>query len=125
MAYYPPANSGWRQELENFNWKACASKYLYRVVTMEDYLVEYIHTQASYRQLDEELIETMVNRLKDLAENEPPDVTDMMPPHVSGVVYNQTRDPGNYLDTLSKLLPLEKFRIEGIIWKNKLTHFVL
>lgn len=80
---------------------------------MEDYLVEYIHTQASYRQLGGEPIEVMVKRLKEFAENKPPDLTEMMPPSVSGVVYNQSRETGNYLDTLSKLLPVEKFRIEG------------
>ena len=105
--------SGWKSELENFSWKACASKYLFRVVTMEDYLVEYIHTQASYLQLSHEPIQNMIHRLIEFSESKPKDLTEMMPPSVSGVVYNLSREQENFLDTISRLLPVEKFRVEG------------
>ena len=101
---------GWSQEVANFNWRACAAKYLCRTVTMEDYLIEYIHTQASYRGIDHEPIEDLVVRLQVFAERKPNDLVEMMPPSVSGVVYNQTREPHDFLDTLSRLLPQDKFR---------------
>ena len=58
-------------------------------------------------------MENLVRRLTDFAESKPDDLTEMMPPSVSGVVYNQTREAGNYLDTLSKLFPADKFKLKG------------
>ena len=79
--YIPfPHDSDWIEEIENFNWKACAAKYLYRTVTMEDYLIEYIHTQVSFREISGELLETMVTRLKEFAETKPQNMIEMMPP---------------------------------------------
>jgi len=115
----------WLRELENFDWKSCASKYLYRTVTMEDYLVEYIHTQASYREIGQESVDDMVGRLTHFAESKPVDLTEMMPPSVSGVVYNMTRDSGaGFLETLATLLPIDKFKIRGDVSGSHMVHYL-
>ena len=56
---------------------------------MEDYLNVYVHALASYRGVDEEDLEGLMKNLIVLSESCPDDTGELMPPSISGLVYNQ------------------------------------
>ncbi len=62
---------------------------------MEHYVNEYAHALASYRKVEEETLKDLADTLilrSDGPTNEEEDLADLMPPHVSGLVFNQV-DP--------------------------------
>lgn len=103
----------WLKLLGSFNWRHSAAKYLYRITTMEDYLIEYVHTQASYRGLVSEPVSDLMNRLICFSEARPEDLTEMMPPSISGMVYNQTALNG----------PRKVFDVEATLQRSELFSF--
>ena len=58
-------------------------------MNMEDYLNVYVHALASYRGVDEEDLEGLMKNLIVLSESCPDDIGELMPPSISGLVYNQ------------------------------------
>ncbi len=81
--------------VESLNWRHAAAKYVFRTVSMEHYVNEYAHALASYRKVEEETLKDLADTLilrSDGPTNEEEDLADLMPPHVSGLVFNQV-DP--------------------------------
>jgi hypothetical protein len=81
-------SDNWRRLCTNFDWRHSAAQYLHRTVTMEDYLNEFIHTLASVRQVIVEDVNTLMHKLISLADVRPADLHEMLPPNLSGMVYN-------------------------------------
>ena len=53
----------WRAVLNGFDWRCAAAKYLYREMTMEDYLAVYIHTLGCYREVHSESLDGLMDLL--------------------------------------------------------------
>lgn len=108
-----------RQIFRYFNWKISAARYIFRMILMEDYLAYYIDALASYRELEEESLESLTKLLIELSDSCPNkelhDINLMMPPNVSGLVYNQTtfRQPDKKYFDVQRILKRneELFRI--------------
>lgn len=105
-----PKGSDWQEILSAFDWHQTAFQYIHRKVTMEDYLREFIHTLASFRDIESEPIEALKEKLVFLAENRPSVLDEMMPPSISGLVYNQSQEDNFNLRAI--LRDDVRFRIE-------------
>jgi hypothetical protein len=58
--------------------------YLFRALTMEDYVRSFVHALASVRNIGVESIADLNEKLFFLAENRPKEADEMMPPSISG-----------------------------------------
>ncbi|XP_059094490.1 uncharacterized protein LOC131889411 [Tigriopus californicus] len=87
----------WTDLLQRFNWQFVAAKYLYRIMTMEDYLSTYCHALCSYWEAQELSLDVLISRLVELSETCPHhDLNEVMAPSISGLVCNQTAENGRY-----------------------------
>ena len=77
--------------INKIDWTEVAAKYVFRKVQMEDHLADYIYKLACYRNVKEEKFEKLEMMLMKLSESCPKDIMEIMPPHLSGMVYNKTR----------------------------------
>lgn len=85
----------WTDLLQRFNWQFVAAKYLYRIMTMEDYLSAYCHALCSYWEAPEITLDLLIARLVELSETCPHhDLNEVMAPSISGLVCNQTTENG-------------------------------
>lgn len=102
-----PDNNVWLDLMHTFNWQFAAARYLFRTLNMEDYLAHYIHILASYRQVQEEPISTLMHTMIQNSESCPKDdLMHLMPPSISGLVCNQTiaaKGRKRYFDVVSIL----------------------
>lgn len=67
------------------------AEYVTQSMRMEDYLVKYVHNLASYRGVDKEELDQLDDMLVKMSKLCPKDKTITMPPHVSGLIYNQEK----------------------------------
>jgi hypothetical protein len=83
------ARNDWRFLLTAFNWRHASAKYIFRTMTMEDYLAVFVHALCSYKQIKAEGLDKLMERLIKLSDSRPEDWNEMMPPSISGLVCNQ------------------------------------
>ena len=79
--YFP-----WLELSKQIDFDELAEDYAYRNVVMEDHLVEFILSLATYHRMESEPYQDLVDRLTSLCHIKPKDLHDLCPPHLSGMV---------------------------------------
>ena len=106
----------WYALLQSFDWKHSAAMYVFRIVSMEDFLAQFIAIYASLRQKKQEKISELVTNLVQMADSPPAsNLTETLPPHLAAMVHNMVEERENG-DKSINLIPIlsrdkKKFRI--------------
>jgi len=90
LDYFP-----WLELTEQIDFDQLARDYAFRNVVMEDHLVEFILSLATYYGIKEEAYQTLIDRLTSLCHIKPKDLHDLCPPHLSGMIFNKSKKDSN------------------------------
>lgn len=93
--YFP-----WLELSKQIDFDELAEDYAYRNVVMEDHLVEFILSLATYHRMESEPYQDLVDRLTSLCHIKPKDLHDLCPPHLSGMIFNKSGKDKNGRNTL-------------------------
>jgi len=99
-------NKQWLPLFKGFQWRPVLAKYCLKVRLMDDYLMDFIHVFAMYREVYEEDIGTLVDLLYELLSitNKYQEFgSPLLPPNLSGMVHNLSvkNEPYNWRKYLS------------------------
>lgn len=106
----------WYGLLQSFDWKRSAAMYVFRIISMEDFLAQFIVIYANLRQKKQEKISELATSLVRMADSPPAsNLTETLPPHLAAMVHNMVEERKNG-DKSINLIPIlsrdkKKFRI--------------
>ena len=81
-------DSFWNDLVRNFDWRRSAAVYVLRKWTMEDFLRDFIVTYACAREVNDESVDALLNKLVKMSETKPESLQETLPPNLSGMIYN-------------------------------------
>lgn len=78
--------------LAKFDWRSPAAKYLFKEEKMEHFLSEFVHALGCSRGIKQESFDCLVGKLVKLSDSIPDNKNEIMPPHLSGMISNITKN---------------------------------
>ena len=102
--------------MQAFDWKHTAAMYVFRTISMEDFLAQFISIYACLREMKQEKVSELSDHLIQMADSPPAsNLAEALPPQLAAMVHNMVEEDKNGGKSIN-LIPIlsrdrNKFRI--------------